>query len=298
MTARSATGQQTQRLAMVRRLSTPDEARAALASAPVYAAYALAYLDPALFRLAEFYYAENAASSALVMHSRRGLGTSTVCLGDPELTGLLLRLHPGPPQTFMTCQPGQVDTLLRSHKLWRPQNMLRMRLARDAFSAAAGLHPTRRLVPADAAELNHLYATEGESLHYGGRQVAEGIYFGAFVRGRLVSAAGTHIHSAAEGVAVVGNVFTHPDYRGRGYGTAVTAAVSNQLLQDYDLIVLTVDPANRTARHIYEALGYRESQRLVEAMATRRDAIPLLAWLRRLLARRRSGVRGLEVTPL
>ena len=74
---------------------------------------------------------------------------------------------------------------------------------------------------------------------------------------------------AAVTMAILGltNVLTHPDFRGRGYGTAVTAAVTESFLPSSKLIVLNVDPANRPARQIYERLGYIERGRLIERSA-------------------------------
>jgi predicted GNAT family acetyltransferase len=132
-----------------------------------------------------------------------------------------------------------------------------MQLDPAAFAPPSAVEVVRRLVEADAADLNRLYAIEEDGLRYSGRQVVEGVYYGAHNRGRLVAAAGTHIFSSREGVGVIGNVFTHPDFRGRGFGSAVTAAVAAHLLKTCDLIVLNVDPANRTARHIYDNLGFR-----------------------------------------
>ena len=295
MTARAASRTATlKRTAAVRRLFDRDAVRARLKPAGAYAAYALAYLDPELFPLAHFFEATSADRTALVMHARGGLGPSTLAMGDVELVGALLRLHPGPRQTFLTCVADHVDELLINHNLWRPQSMLRMQLDVRAFPGPLKGASVRRLLEADAAELNRLYAIEEEGLHYSGRQVSEGIYFGGFNRGRLVAAAGTHIFSKREGVAVIGNVFTHPDHRGRGLGSAVTAAVAARVMQNANLIVLNVDPANRTARHIYEQLGFKDSGRLVEAMATRRDGASPLAFGRRLLARWRSQAPGAE----
>jgi ribosomal protein S18 acetylase RimI-like enzyme len=287
-----------ERTATVRRLRDVSAIRARLLTARAFSAYALAYLDPRLFELSEFFEATYGQRWALVMHARGGLGASTVTLGDPAAVNGLLRMHPGPHQTFLTCETTHVDGLLASHNLWRPQTMLRMQVDRHAFVAPANPPAVRRLIDADAHDLNQLYATEGDGLRYSGRQVSEGIYFGAHVRGRLVAAAGTHIHSLREGVGVIGNVFTHPDFRGRGLGTSVTAAVAEQLLKACSLVVLNVDPANRTARHIYENLGFTEAGRLVEAMATRREAVPFLPFARRLIGRWRAHAPGLKVFDL
>jgi predicted GNAT family acetyltransferase len=99
--------------------------------------------------------------------------------------------------------------------------------------------------------------------------------------GRLVAVAGTHVVSRQEHVAVVGNVFTHPAYRGRGYATAATSAVTEALLEHCDHVVLTVDPNNAPAVAAYARLGYREVCQLVEASAARRDPSGFASTVRR-----------------
>ncbi len=297
-TAHSTTGAQTaaRNQVEIRRLLEPASVRAWLEPLASYSAYAIAYLDSRLLPLAEFYEAIAGEKRALVMHARGGLGPSTFALGEPRLVAALMRLHPGPRQAFITCETSHVDLLLETHNLWRPQTMLRMRVDRDAYHRPEGLPQARRLIDADAAELNRLYALEDDGLRYSGRQVREGIYYGAYSRGRLVAAAGTHIYSRDLGVAVVGNVFAHPDYRGHGFGTAVTAAVVEHLLAaNGRLIVLNVDPANRTAHHIYETLGFSDQVRLVEAMITRRASLSPIPLMRRALARWRAEKPGAEV---
>ena len=53
--------------------------------------------------------------------------------------------------------------------------------------------------------------------------IAEGVYFGIRVNGRLVAAAGHARDRPDARIAVVGNVLTQPEYRGRGYAEATTA---------------------------------------------------------------------------
>ena len=294
-TQRSAT---VQRLAQVRRLEDPRLIRRRFAEVTPYAAYAIAYLDPRLFPMAEFYEATAAKRQAIIMHAHGGLGPATLTYGDAGLIEALLKLHPGPHQSFLTCDPEHVDTLLGSHNLWRPQTMLRMQLKRGELRRPEGLPAVRRLIETDASELNRLYSAEEEGLRYSGRQVSHGVYYGGYNRDRLVAAAGTHIYSRREGVGVIGNVFTHPDFRSHGLGTAVTAAVAEHLLESCELIVLNVDPANRTARHIYETLGFADTGRLVEAMATRREAYSPMPLVRRTIARWRGAASHSEVIEL
>ncbi len=81
-------------------------------------------------------------------------------------------------------------------------------------------------------------------------------YFGIRQDGKLVSVAGVHAFSAGYRVAALGNITTHPDYRGRGYGRAVTARVCKSLLREIDHIGLNVKSDNTSAIRCYEKLGF------------------------------------------
>ncbi len=58
------------------------------------------------------------------------------------------------------------------------------------------------------------------------------------------------------GSARVGPVYTPPRLRGRGYGSAVTAAATRHILDDGAIPVLFTDLANPTSNEIYQRLGY------------------------------------------
>src|SRR6266705_2208435 len=60
----------------IRRLQDRDEIRRLLEARRPYAAYALGQLDPILFRLTEWWTALGNGDSALVLHSRGGLGSA------------------------------------------------------------------------------------------------------------------------------------------------------------------------------------------------------------------------------
>jgi predicted GNAT family acetyltransferase len=73
--------------------------------------------------------------------------------------------------------------------------------------------------------------------------------------GQVVSLAG--IRPPASGVARIGPVYTPPPLRGRGYGGAATAAVSQAALdQGIGQVVLFADLANRTSTALYQRLGF------------------------------------------
>lgn len=65
------------------------------------------------------------------------------------------------------------------------------------------------------------------------------------------------VESGGVTVARVGPVYTPAEHRRRGYGAAVTAAVTAELLEVADVVMLFTDAANPTSNGVYERLGYR-----------------------------------------
>jgi predicted GNAT family acetyltransferase len=73
--------------------------------------------------------------------------------------------------------------------------------------------------------------------------------------GRPVSLAG-HAGETPDG-ARVGPVYTPPELRGRSYASALTAALTGQLLEQRRFCFLYTDLANPTSNSIYQRIGYR-----------------------------------------
>jgi GNAT superfamily N-acetyltransferase len=81
-------------------------------------------------------------------------------------------------------------------------------------------------------------------------------YYGIRQSGALVCVAGVHACSVRYRVAALGNIATHPDYRGRGYGRIAAAKVCKSLLNEIDHIGLNVKSDNTSAIRCYEKLGF------------------------------------------
>jgi ribosomal protein S18 acetylase RimI-like enzyme len=126
----------------------------------------------------------------------------------------------------------------------------------------------QRILPVEIGDLNKLYQL-GFASWLPPATVAEGVYYGMRVNGQLVAAAGTHVVSRGARLAVVGNVLTHADYRGRGFATAVTGAVTAELLRTCDQVVLNVRADNPPALNAYRRLGYAEHIRFEERLVHR-----------------------------
>ena len=145
--------------------------------------------------------------------------------------------------------------------------MVRMWVDRASFRETPD-HGVERLVATDAGELNRLYRL-GFGSWLPPQAIADGVYYGIRVNGRLVAAAGTHVIGRRARIAVVGNVLTQPEFRGRGYAQATTSAVTAQLLEFCDHVVLNVRSDNPPALNAYRRLGYLEHVRFEERLGHR-----------------------------
>ncbi len=276
---------------VVERLADPDAIRPLLEGQRTYAAYALAHLKPRLFLRSEWWHARGPHGQALVVHARSGLGPALVAFGDPQALDALLRLHPGPRLTFATFQLDHQAVAQRHFVLSRQGPSLRMSVSAESFRPATG--PAQRLHRADIGAVNALQRSDGFGF-YPASVLDQGVYYGVYDDRRLVAMAGTHVVAPSQGLALVGNVMTHPRYRGQGFGSIATSAVTAELLKTCPDVLLTVDARNEIAIRLYERLGYREECRLIESGTRRKDMIGLASLVRRWRARRR-GRPGREV---
>lgn len=113
------------------------------------------------------------------------------------------------------------------------------------------------LSAADAEEVSALYRASYPGNWFVPRMLETGLYRGIRRRGMLVSVAGVHVYSPRYRVAALGNVTTHPAWRGQGFGTLASANVCEELLRrGVDKIGLNVHADNRTAASCYEKLGF------------------------------------------
>ena len=196
-----------------------------------------------------------------------------------------------PSIAYVAALPASIRAVESRYRLEPGPQMVRMWVDRETFRQAfdPGVEP---LEPSDAGELNRLYRL-GFGSWLPPQAVAEGIYRGIRVNGRLVAAAGTHVIGRTARIAVVGNVLTQPELRGRGYAQATTAAVTAKLLEFCDHVVLNVRSDNPPALNAYRRLGYTEHVRFEERLGHRIGSLwaDIASALRRFAQRREQHTR-------
>ena len=205
-------------------------------------------------------------------------------MGDTDGIAAILRDVVRPRAAYLAGPAEALPAVATQYRVEPGPPMIRMWVDRTTFQPAPA--QVERLLPVEVSELNRLYQL-GFAAWLPSSAIAEGVYYGIRVNGRLVAAAGTHVISRSARLAVVGNVLTHTDHRGRGYAKAVTSAVTAELLRYCDEVVLNVRSDNPPAIQAYTRLGFAEHTRFEERLVRRLSSpwSDLTAPIRRFFAR-------------
>ena len=206
-------------------------------------------------------------------------------LGRADGINAVLRDVIRPRAAYIAARTEMLSAVEAHYRVDPGPQMVRMWVDRAHFRPYPAT--VQRLLPVEIGELNRLYQLGFASWLPSGA-IADGVYYGMRVNGQLVAAAGTHVVSPSSRLAVVGNVLTHLDYRGRGFATAVTGAVTAELLRFCDQIVLNVRADNPPAINAYRRLGYIEHARFEERLIHRLGSpwADIAAPLRRFFSRK------------
>ncbi|MDP8903879.1 MAG: GNAT family N-acetyltransferase [Chloroflexota bacterium] len=254
------------------------------------AAYAICDLDEREFGRTRWGVASADGQTIAVVLEYTGLTPQPLfVMGDSHGIVHVLREVVRPRLVYLAADAEHLPHVERVYRIDPGPPMIRMYVTRHSFNPVSGV--ALRLLPAEITDLNRLYGL-GFTAWLPPEAIANGVYYGVRVGGRLLAAAGTHVVSAEARLAAVGNVMTDPGFRNRGYAKLTTSAVTEELLQTCDEVVLNVRSDNPSAIAAYSALGYREYCRFEERLAHRRGGPwdSIVGQLRQLLATRKDSV--------
>ncbi|MDZ4872485.1 MAG: hypothetical protein CLLPBCKN_001873 [Chroococcidiopsis cubana SAG 39.79] len=112
------------------------------------------------------------------------------------------------------------------------------------------------LAGSNLKELEGLYSQSYPDNGFNPRMLDIGYFYGIKQDKNLVSVAGIHVYSSQYKVAALGNITTHPQFRGRGLAKLVCAKLCQELLQTVTHIGLNVKVDNASAIACYSQLGF------------------------------------------
>ena len=273
--------------------ATTDKAvlRSFLERDRLYAAYAICDLEEREFSRTHWAMAwDGDQPVALVLEYNGPTPQPLFVMGRDDGIAAILRDLIRPRIAYVAAPASVLPAIETAYRVEPGPSMVRMWVDRAHFRPYPAT--VQRLLPVEIGDLNKLYQL-GFASWLPSSAIADGVYYGLRVNGQLVSAAGTHVVSPGARLAVVGNVLTHSDYRGRGFATAVTGAVTAELLRTCDQVVLNVRSDNPPALNAYRRLGYADHIRFEERLVHRLGSPwpDFAASLRRLFARKETDTR-------
>lgn len=114
----------------------------------------------------------------------------------------------------------------------------------------------RKLEAGDLVLINDLFQDAYPDNWFDRRMIETGKYLGYFNESRLTGIAGIHVYSSEYRIAALGNIATHPDFRGQKIAFKLTSALCHNLLDSVEIIGLNVSSDNKAALKCYKNIGF------------------------------------------
>lgn len=178
---------------------------------------------------------------------------------DPDYPAELLKsIKPLLPEKFNAhLSPGLKDVFGKENITEDYGRNFRMILRKDPEASVD--ENIRRLGISDMKEIKELYSIAYPDNWFDARMMETGKYFGYFRKGKLVAISGIHVYSSEYRIAALGNIATHPRFRGQKIAYKLTSALCIDLKKSADIIGLNVKSDNAAAIKCYENIGFEIS---------------------------------------
>lgn len=176
-----------------------------------------------------------------------------------------------PPRVYAHLAPGMMRRLQETHHV-QHHGLHQKYLLTDRSRIHLFADPTVRvLTREDLPAIRALYSVAYQDNAFAESTLDTQRVVGQHQDDKLITIAGVHVYSRVQGVCALGNVTTHPDYRGHGHSLQ-TCACLLQLLDADGIpdIGLNVRADNMPAIAVYRKLGFTFVMDYDELMLERR----------------------------
>lgn len=178
-----------------------------------------------------------------------------------EQAGLMRKLlrsisHILPDRFHAHLSPGVEEAFKGRYQLESHEKHYKMVLNSKRLPDSIDCSQVVRMTEGDLSQMLRLYEEAYPGNWFDPRMLQTKQYFGIKIDNKLVSVAGIHVYSKKYGVAALGNITTHPDYRGRSFAQSVTARLCRSLSENVGHIGLNVKANNTAAIALYKKLGF------------------------------------------
>lgn len=176
--------------------------------------------------------------------------------GDPHFAVNLLRsIKPSLPEKFnVHLSPGLIELFGSENIIKNYGQNFRMILKKEP--KLVNDDNIRKLTVSDLPAIEEFYRISYPENWFTEKMVETGKYFGYYSGEKLVGVSGVHVWSAKYSIAALGNISTHPEYRGRGIAFKLTSFLCSDLRKDARTIGLNVRSDNKAAIKCYENAGF------------------------------------------
>ncbi|MEW6685134.1 MAG: GNAT family N-acetyltransferase [Candidatus Edwardsbacteria bacterium] len=203
---------------------------------------------------------ENESIGAIVLLYTGFSTPSVLALAEEELdsTKELLSsiIHLLPKRFYLHLSPGLEKILKEHYRLESHGTHYKMALKNKSLLDSIDTSRVIRLSREDLKDILKLYRESYPGNWFEPRMLDTNQYYGIRREDGLISIAGVHVYSQRYKVAALGNITTHPDFRGKGLVKSVTAKLCKSLMKTVSDVGLNVKTDNLSAIVCYKKLGF------------------------------------------
>lgn len=241
-------------------LNNKDEILEYLKSNVFLHIYAIGDLDDFFWKYTTWYALKRGTSiqSVILIYSENNIPTVLAISEDITHLRILLDsiLNLLPDQFHAHLSLGVHDILekkflMESNGKWYKMGLINQKLIYDQ-----ALSNVTQLNLSHIEEINNLYKIAYPGNWFNQRMLETGQYYGLFEKNYLISLGGIHVYSEKYDVCALGNIATHPGFRGKGYGKMIVSYLCSNLIKKVKHIGLSVKQDNIGAINLYKKLGF------------------------------------------